>query len=112
MSNSEMTNQRNTAFGRVLLGACAGAALIRLSAISAQAFPAGASVAAPEAGVILVEGRCGVGWWRGPEGRCHPDRERVIVAPVVSPVVVETPIVKVCGIGWHWSERRRECLPN
>jgi hypothetical protein len=104
-----------SSFARILLGACAGAALIGVSAISAQAFPAGTSVAAPDARVILVEGDCGVGRWRGPEGHCHLDRERIVVdplLPVVPPVVVETPVVKVCPIHMHWSDRRRECVYN
>ena len=115
-----MSTQMTSSFTRVLLGACAGAALFAFGAIAAQAsipaqpFPA-AVAAGTDAHAILAEGDCGIGRWRGPEGHCHPDRERVVVdplLPVVPPVVVETPVVKVCPIHMHWSPRRRECVYN
>jgi hypothetical protein len=114
MSIGNISKQTTSSFTSILVGACAGAALIAMGSISAQAFPVGAVEAAPEGSVILVADDCGIGRWRGPEGRCHWDRERVVVAPglpVVPPVVVEAP-VKVCPIHMHWSVRRGECVFN
>jgi hypothetical protein len=97
----------------------AGAAALALSSLAAHALP-GTQVAADRgAGIILVEGDCGRGWWRGPEGRCHPDRERVVVpgAPVVAPLapIVGAPVVveephKVCPFGMHLGPHRHECV--
>jgi hypothetical protein len=109
----EMSAQMISSFTRVMLGVCAGAALFAMGSASAQAMPGSAIAAAPDASVILVEGHCGIGWWRGPEGHCRPDRERVVVEPVlpVPPVVVVEP-ERVCPFGMHWSHRRHECVLN
>jgi len=87
-------------------GAFAGAALLAWGAFSAQALPAAAVPADRDAGVTLVEGHCSAGWWRGPEGHCRPDRERVVVEPGV--VVVEPE--RVCPLGTHLGPHRHECI--
>jgi hypothetical protein len=93
----------------------AGAATLALSSFAAHALPGTQVATGRGANIILVEGDCGIGWWRGPEGRCHPDRERerVIVKPVAplvgGPVVVEEPH-KVCPFGMHLGPHRRECV--
>jgi hypothetical protein len=87
-------------------GALAGAALLAWGSLSAQALPAAAVAADHGAGVTLVEGGCGVGWWRGPAGHCRPDRERVVIEPGV--VVVEPG--RVCPLGTHLGPHRRECI--
>lgn len=89
-------------------GALAGAALLAWGSFSAQALPAAAVAADHGAAVTLVEGRCGIGWWRGPEGHCRPDRERVVVEPGPGVVVVEPG--RVCPLGTHLGPRRRECI--
>jgi hypothetical protein len=101
-----------------LVGAVAGAVLLAWGSLSAQALPA-AAVQAENGGMItLVEGDCGRGRWRGPEGHCHWDRERIEVVPrviveeprIVPRVVIEEP--RVCPFGTHWWPRRRECVLN
>ena len=89
-------------------GALAGAALLAWGAFSAQALPAGAVAADRDAGVTPVEDHCGVGSWRGPEGHCHADRERVVVDPGL--VVVEPERERVCPLGTHLGPHRHECI--
>ncbi len=97
-------------------GILTGAVLVVLGSISAQAFPAAAVQADRDAGVTLVADRCGIGWFRGPEGHCHPDRERIVVEPgpvvvaPVAPIVIEPG--RVCPPGTHLGPRRRECIVN
>jgi hypothetical protein len=59
-----------------------------------------------------AEGGCGPGFYRGPYGRCHPDRAPVVVVPgapvVVAPAVVAPPVV--CGVGYRWHPRYRRCV--
>ena len=88
-------------------GAFAGATLLAWGSLTAQALPAAAVAADRGAGVMLVEDKCGVGWRRGPEGHCHPDRERVVVDPLL-PIVVEPG--RVCPLGTHLGPHRRECI--
>jgi len=92
-----------------LAGAGAGALLFAWGTFTAQALPA-APVQADHAGVTLVEGHCGIGWWRGPEGHCHPDRERVVVDPLLplAPILVEPG--RVCPLGTHLGPHRHECI--
>jgi hypothetical protein len=72
------------------------------AAHAAPAAPLAAFAAAPD--VILVEGGCGPGWYRGERGRCRPIRP-YFVAP---PVVVVPPVV--CGGGFRWHPRFRRCV--
>ena len=99
----------------VFLSAAAAAMLISF-AYGAHAFPAASAAGGyGNSGVILVEDGCGRDWHRGLDGRCRPDRERVIVAPIPR-VVVDPPVVVVeprgCPHGSHWSERFRRCILN
>jgi len=99
------THMRN-----IFVSAAAAAGLLAF-AYGAHAFPAASAAAGYEnSGVILVEDGCGRGWHRGPEGRCRPDRERIIVAPRVlePPVVVVEP--RACPLGTHWSVRWHRCV--
>lgn len=99
-------------FPRVLMSGFAAAALMVVSgSFSAQAMPAAAFQASHEGGnVTLVAEHCGIGWWRGPEGHCHPDRERVVGDPLlpIARVVVEPE--RVCPLGTHLGPHRRECI--
>jgi hypothetical protein len=99
-----------TKIAGAFVGAVAGAVLLAWGSLSAQALPATAVQADDGGRITLVEGNCGIGWWRGPEGHCHPDRERIVVAPVVPRVVIEEP--RVCPLGTHYAPRRRECVLN
>ena len=63
-----------------------------------------------------AEGGCGgPGWHRNPYGECRPNRgPAVVVAPgavvVERPgVVVETPVVRACPVGFVW--RYGRCRP-
>lgn len=71
-------------------------------------------------GGASAEGGCGPGWHRNPYGECRPNRgPAVVVAPgavvverpaVVAPgVVVETPVVRRCPVGFAW--RYGACRP-
>ena len=99
-----------------LIGAAAGAVLLALGSLSAQAAPA-AAIQAENGGMItLVADGCGEGRWRDREGRCHWDRERdrieMVVPRIEVPrIVIEEPR-RVCPFGTHWSPRRRECILN
>ena len=93
-----------------IAGALVGAVLLGWSSFTAQAFPAAEAQAGRDGGVTLVAEHCGVGWWRGPEGHCHPDRERVVVDPLlpIAPIVIEPG--RVCPFGTHLGPHRRECI--
>jgi hypothetical protein len=62
-----------------------------------------------------AEGGCGPGWHRNPYGECRPNRgPAVVVAPgavvVERPgIVVETPVVRACPVGFVW--RHGRCRP-
>jgi hypothetical protein len=92
----------------------AAAAMMLSFAYGVHAFPATPAAAGyGNSGVILVEDGCGRDWHRGFDGRCRPDRERVIVDPVPRlridpPVVVVEP--RACPLGTHWSVRWRRCV--
>jgi hypothetical protein len=45
--------------------------------------------------IIKVAEGCGPGWWRGPEGRCHPMARG-----------------RVCPVGYHLGPEGRRCWPN
>jgi hypothetical protein len=44
---------------------------------------------------IRIAEECGPGWWRGPEGRCHPMAKG-----------------RVCPKGYHLGPEGGRCLPN
>ena len=95
-------------------GVFAGAVLLAWSAFTAQALPA-AAVQASQKGsdVTLVAEHCGVGWFRGPEGHCHRDRERLVVDPgvvVAEPRAVVIEHERVCPLGTHLGPHRHECI--
>ena len=101
------------------IAAVAGAVLLAWGSITAQALPAAALQAGHE-GVTLIADRCGIGFYRGPEGFCRRNEERIVVAPgtvVVEPraIVVEPRVVepgRLCPLGMHWGPYRRECVLN
>jgi hypothetical protein len=57
--------------------------------------------AALVAGVVSFAGAanaaegCGAGWWRGPNGFCHPMATN-----------------RACPVGWHLGPEGRRCHPN
>ena len=87
-----------------------------LASFSAQTFPISSldsRLGASE--VTLVAGGCGIGFHRGPYGRCRPNGPvivapvaPVVVAPPVAPLVVAPPVV--CGVGFRWHPRFRRCV--
>jgi hypothetical protein len=98
---------------RNLFLSAAAAAMLLPFAYAAHAFPAASAAAGyGNSGVILVEDGCGRDWHRGYDGRCRPDRERIIVPGVriEPPVVIVEP--RGCPLGSHWSERFRRCILN
>lgn len=48
-----------------------------------------------DAAIIKVAEGCGPGWWRGPEGRCHP-----------------MAMGRACPPGYHLGREGRRCWPN
>jgi hypothetical protein len=63
--------------------AAATAAMLSIGSLTAQASPLGASGVSAQAGspgVVLTAGGCGIGWHRGPLGRCRRNfvRRRII----------------------------------
>jgi hypothetical protein len=102
----------NTRIAGALVSAVAGAALLALGSLSAQALPA-AAVQAENGGMIaLVADGCGEGRWRDRDGRCHwdRDRDRIEIVPriEVPRIVIEEP--RHCPFATHWSPRRRACI--
>jgi hypothetical protein len=96
-----------------LIGAAAGAALLALGSLSAQATPA-AAIQAENGGMItLVADGCGEGRWRDREGRCHWERERdrieIVPRIEVPRIVIEEPR-RGCPFATHWSPRRGACV--
>jgi hypothetical protein len=53
--------------------------------------PAGAS----NSSVIQVAEGCGRGWWRGPNGKCHPMYDG-----------------RACPAGYHLGPEGKKCWPN
>jgi hypothetical protein len=98
-----------------LIGAAAGAVLLALGSLSAQALPAAAVQA--ETGVTLVADGCGPNRWRDRGGNCHWDRDRDRIELVV-PRIDVLPRIEIeeprrgCPFGTHWSFRRHECVLN
>jgi hypothetical protein len=45
--------------------------------------------------VVKVAEGCGEGWWRGPEGHCHP-----------------MAVGRVCPPGYHLGPEGKKCWPN
>ncbi len=80
-------------------------ALLGLAAVPARAMPFPTSAEALP-GVTPVAYGCGVGWTRGPYGRCHPIGVRgpVVVAPPLVAVGVAAPVyappVRRCWRGY------------
>jgi hypothetical protein len=103
-----------------LIGAAAGAVLLALGSLSAQAAPAAALQAQDGGMIMLVADGCGLDRWRDRDGRCHWDRERdrIEIAPrimieeprILPKIIIEEP--RHCPFGTHWSPRRRECILN
>jgi hypothetical protein len=62
------------------------------SAASASIAPAPLSNATP---IIKVAEGCGAGWWRGPEGHCHP-----------------MAVGHACPPGYHLGPEGKKCWPN
>jgi hypothetical protein len=102
-----------------LAALAAGAAALALTSLTAHALPGGQVAAGRGDGITLVEAHCGIGWWRGPEGHCHPDRDRLVVepAPVVAPVapIVGAPVVveephRLCPLGMHVGPHGHDCF--
>lgn len=72
-----------------------GAALAFGVATAAGAMVASAPIGDAGSAVIKVAEHCGAGWWRGPDGRCHPFARR-----------------HVCPRGYHIGPEGRRCWPD
>jgi hypothetical protein len=71
------------------------------------------ALAASLAAVPTAQARegCGLGWHRGPLGRCRPNEgPAVVVAPVPGAVVIE-PGRRACPLGYHLGPYGH-CRPN
>jgi hypothetical protein len=75
--------------GRLLLGTVV---VISLATI-ANAGPN--TIATPDRFIVPVAEGCGPGWWRGPEGRCHPMARG-----------------RACPRGYHLGPEGGRCWPN
>ncbi len=62
------------------------------SAASASIAPVPLNNATP---IIKVAEGCGAGWWRGPEGHCHP-----------------MAVGRACPPGYHIGPEGKKCWPN
>jgi hypothetical protein len=62
---------------------------------AAYAGMAGSAVGNTSSLVIKVAEGCGPGFWRGPEGRCHPMAVR-----------------RACPRGYHLGPEGKKCWPN
>jgi len=72
------------------------AALALGAATAANAGVTPAPIGSADEGVIIrVAEGCGAGWWRGPEGRCHPYARN-----------------RWCPAGYHLGPEGRRCWPN
>ena len=54
-----------------------------------------APVAKADSVIVKVAEGCGPGWWRGPDGRCHP-----------------MAVGRACPPGYHLGREGRRCWPN
>jgi hypothetical protein len=72
-----------------------GAALVIGIATIANAGFAPNAIGNDDKSVIRIAEECGPGWWRGPEGRCHPMAKG-----------------RVCPKGYHLGPEGERCLPN
>lgn len=63
------------------------------TAASAGVIPA--TIGKSDAGIIKVAEGCGPGWWRGPNGRCHP-----------------MAMNRACPPGYHLGPEGKRCWPN
>jgi hypothetical protein len=72
-----------------------GAALAMGIATIANAGFAPNAIEKPDGSVIRVAEGCGPGWWRGPEGRCHPMARG-----------------RACPRGYHLGPEGGRCWPN
>ncbi len=45
--------------------------------------------------IVKVAEGCGAGWWRGPQGFCHP-----------------MAVGRACPVGWHLGPEGQRCWPN
>jgi len=73
------------------------------------------AIAAGHESATLIADRCGIGFYRGPEGFCRRNEERIVVAPgtvVVEPRAVVVEPGRLCPLGMHWGPYRRECVLN
>jgi hypothetical protein len=52
-------------------------------------------IAKPDSAISKVAEGCGAGWWRGPEGRCHP-----------------MAVGRACPPGYHLGAEGKKCWPN
>jgi hypothetical protein len=72
------------------------AALAFGAATAANAGVTPAPIGNADGGVIIkVAEGCGAGWWRGPDGRCHPMARN-----------------RWCPVGYHLGPEGRRCWPN
>jgi hypothetical protein len=90
---------------KLIVGAfVAGVGLAGVSV--SQAMPLAPIDQGPAGIITQVAQGCGLGWHRGPYGRCRPN---------VGPFVVEPPVVvrpRVCPLGYHLGPYGRACVPN
>jgi hypothetical protein len=70
------------------------AALVIGAATAANATVKPAAIGNDNVVIKVAEG-CGPGWWRGPQGRCHPMARG-----------------RVCPRGFHLGPEGRRCWPN
>jgi hypothetical protein len=81
----------NTMVRSLILGA---AMVIGIATIANAGF-APTAIGNADKSVIRIAEECGPGWWRGPEGRCHPMAKG-----------------RVCPKGYHLGPEGGRCLPN
>jgi hypothetical protein len=72
-----------------------GAALVMGAATIASAGFAPNTIGNSDRSIVRVAEGCGPGWWRGPEGRCHPMARG-----------------RVCPRGYHLGPEGGRCWPN
>jgi len=68
--------------------------MLRTLLLSA-AFAVAVTSAASIAGTANAAEDCGPGWWRGPNGFCHPFATN-----------------RACPVGWHLGPEGKRCWPN
>ena len=74
-------------------------ALTAAITLSISSFASASMLPAPvtpgDNGIIKVAEDCGPGWWRGPQGFCHPFATN-----------------RACPVGWHLGPQGQRCWPN